>query len=62
MDAESFNRREKMLELKEELLTIEKNCLSGLKGVTLDELDKYLDEIIDKVERNLDKDFNKDRD
>ena len=50
MDIESFVRREKMLKLREELLTVEEDRLAGRAGVTLDELDKYLDGIIDEVE------------
>ncbi len=47
MDIETFNRREKMLKLREELLSVEENRLSGNKGYTVDELDAYLDGIIE---------------
>jgi prevent-host-death family protein len=50
MDIEAFARREKMLTLREELLAVEEDRLVGRAGVTLDELDKYLDGIIDEVE------------
>ncbi len=50
MDIETFTRREKMLKLREELLAVEEDRLAGRVGVTLDELDKYLDGIIDEVE------------
>jgi len=50
MDIEAFTRREKMLKLREELLAVEEDRLAGCAGVTLDELDKYLDGIIDEVE------------
>jgi len=50
MDIEAFTRREKMLNLREELLAVEEDRLAGCAGVTLDELDKYLDGIIDEVE------------
>lgn len=50
MDIETFNRREKMLKLREELLAVEEDRLAGRAGVTLDELDKYLESIIDEVE------------
>ena len=43
MDIESFNRREKMLKLREELLR-----LAGRTGCSLDELDSYLDNIIEE--------------
>ncbi len=47
MDIETFNRREKMLKLREELLAIEENRLSGNKGYTIDELNDYLAGIIE---------------
>jgi PHD/YefM family antitoxin component YafN of YafNO toxin-antitoxin module len=50
MDIEAFIRREKMLKLREELLAIEEDRLAGRTGVTLDELDSYLEDIIDEVE------------
>lgn len=46
MDMETFNRREKMLKLREELLAVEEDRLAGRTGCTLDELDEYLDTII----------------
>lgn len=46
MDIETYNRREKMLKLREELLAIEEDRLAGRAGCTLDELDAYLDDII----------------
>lgn len=49
MDIESFSRREKMLKLREELLAVEEERLSGQGGCTIDELDAYLDTIIDEV-------------
>ena len=49
MDIETYNRREKMLKLREELLSVEEDRISGRAGCTLDELDKYLDDIIDEV-------------
>ena len=50
MDIESFTRREKMLKLREELLAVEEGRLVGRAGTTPDELDSYLDRIIDEVE------------
>lgn len=50
MDIESFNRREKMLKLREELLAVEEDRLAGRMGSTPDELDSYLDSIVDEVE------------
>ena len=49
MDIESFNRREKMLKLREELLAVEEDRIAGRSGCTLDELDAYLDDVIDEV-------------
>ena len=49
MDIETYNRREKMLKLREELLSVEEDRISGRAGCTLDELDKYLDDIIEEV-------------
>ena len=46
MDIETFNRREKMLKLREELLTVEEDRLAGRSGCTLDALDAYLDDVI----------------
>ena len=46
MDINSFTRREKMLKLSEESLSIEEDRVSGRKGCGLDELDEYLDGII----------------
>ena len=48
MDIESFNRREKMLKLREELLAVEEDRLAGRTGCSLDELDSYLDNIIEE--------------
>lgn len=50
MDIEAFTLREKMLKLQEELLAVEEDRLAGRAGATPDELDKYLDGIIDEVE------------
>jgi PHD/YefM family antitoxin component YafN of YafNO toxin-antitoxin module len=50
MDIEAFTRREKMLNLREELLAVEEDRLAGRTGVTPDELDRYLESIINEVE------------
>ncbi|MDD2586181.1 MAG: type II toxin-antitoxin system prevent-host-death family antitoxin [Syntrophomonadaceae bacterium] len=50
MDIESFTRRERMLKLREELLAVEEDRLAGRVGCMPDELDSYLDSIIDEVE------------
>lgn len=49
MDIEVFTRRKKMLKLREELLSVEEDRLAGHMGSTTDELDSYLDSIIDEV-------------
>ncbi len=49
MDIDTFNRREKMLKLREELLTVEESRLAGNKGYTVDELSSFLNDIINEV-------------
>lgn len=49
MDIETCNRREKMLKLREELLAVEEDRMAGRTGTTVDELDAYLDDIIEEV-------------
>ena len=49
MDIETYNRREKMLKLREELLAVEEDRLAGRTGCTLDELDTFLDEMIEEA-------------
>lgn len=45
MDIETYNKREKMILLREELLSVEEDRLSGRTGCSIDELDSYLDSI-----------------
>lgn len=52
MDIETFTRREKMLELQEKLLEIERDRINGAKYYTLDELEQELDEVIDAAVRD----------
>ena len=49
MDIETYNRREKTIQLREELLSIEEDRIAGRSGCSLDELDAYLDEVIAEV-------------
>ena len=49
MDAEAFHRREKMLKLREELLSAEEAWLAEGQGYTIEEMDARLDAIIDKA-------------
>ena len=46
MDIEAFTRREKMLKLREELIAVEEDRLSGKRGYTVRELDKMLSDTI----------------
>ena len=49
MDIETFSKREKLLKLREELLAVEEDRIAGKVGCTLEELDAYLDTIIDEA-------------
>ena len=49
LDIETYNRREKLLGLREELLAVEEDRMAGRTGTTVDELDAYLDGIIEEV-------------
>ena len=49
MDIETYNRWEKMLKLREELLAIEEDRMAGRSGCSLDDLDAYLDNVITEV-------------
>ena len=48
MDIESFTRREKMLKLREDLLSVEEDRAMGRRGSTIDELDRFLDSVLDE--------------
>ena len=48
MDIESFTRREKMLKLRENLLAVEEDRAIGRRGSTIDELESFLDGILDE--------------
>ena len=47
MDIETYNRREKMLKLREELLAVEEDRIAGKTGYSLDELDACLEQVIE---------------
>lgn len=49
MDIETFNRREKMLRLREELLAVEEDRVRGVKGYTVDEVGAMLDAIVEEA-------------
>ena len=47
MDIDSFARREKMLKLREELISVEEARLNGSRGYTLDEAEEKLNTLLD---------------
>lgn len=49
MDIEAFERREKMLALREKLLQVEEARVAGNKGISVDELEERLGKIIEGV-------------
>lgn len=49
MDIDSYNRMEKMLKLRENLLAVEEDKMSGRYGCTLEELDESLNKIISEA-------------
>ena len=49
MDVESFVRREKMLKLREDLLAVEEDRNAGRMGCSPDDLEAYLDGILEEV-------------
>ncbi|MCR5485585.1 MAG: type II toxin-antitoxin system Phd/YefM family antitoxin [Clostridiales bacterium] len=52
MDIETFNRREKMLRLREELLAVEEDRLHGVKGYTVDEVAAMMNSVIGEAPEN----------
>lgn len=49
MDIEAFDRREKMLALREKLLQVEEARVAGNKGISVDELEERLGKINEGV-------------
>lgn len=49
MDIETYNRREKMISLREKLLSIEEDRLEGRTGCSIDDLEIFLDGLIEEV-------------
>ena len=49
MDMETFNRREKILELRESLLKIEENRMRGQKGYSPEEVYDILGKVIEEA-------------
>ena len=52
MDIETFNRREKMLRLREELLAVEEDRLHGIKGYTVEEVAAMMNSVIEEAAQN----------
>ncbi|MDR1328923.1 MAG: cytochrome P450, partial [Oscillospiraceae bacterium] len=52
MDMDTYTRREKMLKLREELLSVEEDRAAGMSGVTPDDLENYLDAVISEAEHD----------
>ena len=49
MDIETYARREQLLQLREELLAVEEDKIAGRTGSSIDELESYLDDIIERA-------------
>ena len=49
MDIETFNRREKMLKLREELLAVEEDRMHGIKGYSIDEVATMMQKAIEEA-------------
>ena len=47
MSLDAYSKRESLLKLREELLAVEEERLSGQVGISLNELDEHLEKIID---------------
>ena len=52
MDIGTYNRREKMLRLREELLAVEEDRLHGVKGYTVDEVAAMMNSVIEEAAEN----------
>ena len=46
MDIDTYNRREKMLKLREELLAVEEDRIHGSKGYSVDEVTTMMRDVI----------------
>lgn len=51
MDIETYNRKEKMLKLREELMAVEADRRAGVRDYTVEEVSAFLDEVIAEVAR-----------
>ena len=52
MDIETYNRREKMLKLREELLAVEEDRMHGRKGYTVREVTAMMRQAIEEASDN----------
>ena len=51
MDINAFSRREKMLKLREELISVEEERLAGGVGFSIEELENSIDNILNEVSK-----------
>lgn len=51
MDINAFSRREKMLKLREELISVEEERLAGGVDFSIEELENSLDNILNEVSK-----------
>lgn len=49
MDIDTFNRRELLLKLREDLLSVEEDRIAGRAGLSIEDLDLYLTNVIKEV-------------
>ncbi|MGN1418115.1 MAG: type II toxin-antitoxin system Phd/YefM family antitoxin [Acutalibacteraceae bacterium] len=52
MDIEAYNKREKMLRLREELLAVEEERLHGGRGFSVDEVSEMMKNAIKEAQKN----------
>ena len=52
MDIETYNRREKMLKLREELLSVEEDRMRGSEGYSIDEVTSMMRSAIKEAARH----------
>ena len=52
MDLETYEQREKMLILREELVSVEEERLLGNTGYSVDQVSKMMNEVIEEVVKN----------
>ena len=53
MDLETYNRREKMLKLREELLAVEEDRMNGNKGYSVEEVAAMMRSVIQESSNRL---------